>query len=123
LPYTTLFRSLRLLTVLPPPLPVALTDDSSVRAARFSDAAGREDDVDGGEAILDAVRMVLDAARVHEEARFRGAPKFRRRANALLRDSRYFRGAARRPLLNVLGHRVEPDGVLLDEVVIEPVVL
>ena len=113
-------KLLRLLTVLPPPLPVALTDDSSVRAARFSDAAGREDDVDGGEAILDAVRMVLDAARVHEEARFRGAPKFRRRANALLRDTRDFRRAARRPLLDVL---VEADGVLLDELVIEPVVL
>src|ERR1051326_1616452 len=112
-----------LLPVLAAALAVALADDGAVRAVRPADAPRGENDVDRGEAVLHAVRVVLDAARVHEEARLRRPPQLRRRADRLLRDAGDLGGALRRPLLHVLGDRVEADGVLLDEVVIEPVVL
>src|ERR1019366_2490471 len=112
-----------LLSVLASALSVALPDDGSITAIRLSDAAGGEHDVDRGEAVLDAVRMVLDSSRVHEETRLGRSPQFRRRANRLLGDPGHLGRAARRPLRDMLRDRFEAGGVLLDEIVIDPVVL
>ena len=112
-----------LLAVLAAALAVGLADDRAVAALRLADAAGREHEVDRAERVLHAVGVVLDAARVEQEARLRGAPQLGGLAERALGHAGDLRGARERPLLAVLGDRVEADGVRVDELAIDPAVL
>ena len=111
-----------LLAVLAAALAVGLAGDGGVAAALAADSARRQHHVDGAKAVLDAVAVVLDAAGVQEEARRRRAPQLRRPPDGALGDPRHLGGAARRPVADLLRHLVETDGVLADEIVVEPVV-
>ena len=112
-----------LLPVLATALPVGLTDDRAVAALRLADPARREHQVDRAEAVLDAVRVMFDAAGVKEEARLRRAPPLGRLHQRPLRHAGHVRGPRQRPLPAVVGHLLEPDGVRVDERVVEPVAL
>src|SRR5690606_30157681 len=104
-------------------LAVGLACDGAVAAVRAADAPGSEDDVDGREDVFDAVAVVLEAAGVEEEAGPGGTPPLGRFSDGLLGNARDFRSAAGRPGFYALGNLVEADGMVLDEVMVEPVVL
>jgi hypothetical protein len=67
--------------------------------------------------------VVLDAAGVHQEAGLRRAPPLGRLADRPLGDARHLGGRRGVHSLTCSATCVEADGVVLDEVVIEPVVL
>src|SRR5262249_31143738 len=112
-----------LLSVFAPALAVALSGDGGVAAVLATYAPRSQHDVDCAEHVLHAVRMMLDAARVQQERSLGRAPQLRGLANGALADTCDFGGLARRPLPHMLGHGVEADRPVVDEVVIEPVVL
>src|SRR5262249_32679331 len=106
-----------------PALAVALSGDGGIAAALAPDAPGSQHDVDCAEDVLDAMRVMLDAARMQEEARFRRSPNFGCLPDRALGDAGDFRRARGSPLVDVRGDGIETNGVVVDEVMIEPVVL
>ena len=112
-----------LLAVLAPALAVALAGDGRVAAARPADPPAGEHDVDRREAVIHAVGVLLHPPGVHQVAGLRRPPPLGRLADRLLGDPGHLGRLPRGPLAHRLGRLLEPDGVVVDEVVVEPVVL
>src|SRR5690606_16559498 len=106
-----------------PALAVRLACDGRVTAVLAANPAGGQHDVDRAHHVLNAVAVMLQPSGVHQEAGLGLSPPFRRLLNGLLGDASDFGGALEGPLIDLSRDRLEAHGVLLDELVIEPVVL
>jgi len=108
--------------VLASSLPVALARDGGHATAGFAELARGEPEVDGGEHVVDAFGLLLNPPGVQHHAGRGGAPNLRRLLDPSGRDAT----DAGRPGGGHVGHRggseVEIDGVVIDELVVEPVV-
>ena len=111
-----------LVAVLAAALTVALTGDRRDAATGLAELARCKSEVDRRDDVVDALGVLLDTAGVEEHPRGCGAPPLRRLLDPRRRDARDPGGPIRRHLGDGRGSLVEANGVVVDEVVIEPVV-
>ena len=95
----------------------------AVGAIRFADSAGGEHDVDRAEHVLYAVAVMLHAAGMQQVAGRRFAPPLSRLTDRSFGDARDLCRPRRRPRADMFGDLLKTDGMLFDELVIEPVML
>src|SRR5207249_3405777 len=108
------------LSMLATALAVALTGDCAVTAARFADAARRQNQVDVTENIFDTLGVVLDAARVEPHRSSGGSPDFRRLYDAARGNACDAFCGSRVVFSDEVANSIEVVRVLADECLVNP---